>query len=155
MKKVLFILSLILLASCSKDDDVTITSSVNVAVYYHANGSDSHRATTCFAGLFNCAYSDVSTEYTDVLHIASARNLKLKNGSTLEPVYNSISFNGSCDFTDVAHGKYLLVVCYKPDGYSFENFYYYGCQEVNITAKEYQSFKFDFELGQNGKLINQ
>lgn len=75
-----------------------------------------------------------------------------KTGNEILPLYISDSFSGVNIFENVEAGKYLIIVLYKPSGYSFPMFYYYGYKEIEVNeftnAKVYTIDFSDKERGQ-------
>ena len=74
MKKVLFVLlSIVLLASCGKDDDSDIKGIVSLSVYYHYEDTPEIRHLAkvgyCWFGLFDCEQSSISADLQDVYNI--------------------------------------------------------------------------------------
>lgn len=148
MKKIftLFAVAFALLftSSCSKDDEpgksFTVMSNVTI------NGK---MASPSLVELYNYdSAKNFDKSYDGMLAYGDHQKLLDSNGSVLSPAYISSSFVGVNTFEDVKAGKYIIVCLYKPDGFTYPMFYYYGYAEIEVNKSNplvMQNFKFTYD----------
>lgn len=158
MKKVLFILPVIILAACGKDEPKEpTTSTLMVNVSYKYVGTETNKTASPSLVML---YKEKSSEFDfekSVSSMANNQKMTFKNGSAAIPVYTSDSFSGINTFEDINNGAYTIIVFYKPDGYSWPMFYFYGYKEISLTKLSKHDFVFiwgDIENdGDAGKFV--
>lgn len=153
MKKLLFLLLPLFLLSCSKDDSPkTFTVMVNVEDEYGLAYPSLVRLYN-----YNEAIGAVQKHIADNnAHMYGAkRKLYNASGAEIIPVYTSDNMEGVNTFEGVEEGKYLIVVLYKPSGYSFENFWFYGYKGIDVNKdNELGVYKCKFPNTSRGKFYN-
>lgn len=66
--------------------------------------------------------------------MADDQKITLKDGTKPAAKYTSSpNFTGINTFENVVNGEYMAIIFYKPEGYSFPAFFFYGYKK--ITAK--------------------
>lgn len=154
MKKliILFVLPLFFL-SCSKDDSSkTYTVMVNIEDEYGLAYPSMVRLYD-----YNEAMPAVQKHINDnnAYKYGTDRKLYDTNGAEISPVYTSANMVGVNTFEEVKAGKYLIVVLYKPSGYSFENFWFYGYKGIDVNKdNELGMYKCKFPNTSRGKFYN-
>ena len=153
MKKVLFMLPLLVVlcmfAACSKDDEQnSFSMMVNVFV-------DGNIASPVLVRLYD--YEDTRKcefDYDTMCEYGDHRKLVDKNGNELTPKYTSDSFNGINTFESVESGKYTIIAMYKPEGFTWPMFYYYGYKDI-IVDKNNDAIlhKIDLKKKEKGKFV--
>lgn len=152
MKKFLCILSVILMATCGKDEPKEpTTSTLMVNVSYKYVGTEKEIiASPSLVRLYNEKASELDFEKS-VFSMAEDQEMTLKDGSIAAPVYTSTSFSGINIFEDMDNGSYTIIVFYKPDGYSWPMFYFYGYKEISLTKLSKYDFVFTWgDAGNEG-----
>lgn len=150
MKKILLLMAIVLpiiFTGCSKDgdDDKPISVLVNVTdnsgdiaspslvrLYQYENAKDFDKDATSKMG--------------------DQQKLVDKAGNEILPAYTSDSFSGINIFENVKEGRYLIIVFYKPSGYSFPMFYYYGYKDIEVNQSTNAGlYKINFSGKERGK----
>lgn len=134
MKRLFYVLAAFLMFACGNDDDPSnSTHQVFANVFYsYEAGGDEKIATPTLVMLYKEKPSDFDFEES-VTSMANNQKMKLKDGKIATPVHISDSFSGINIIDDVETGNYTLITFYKPDGYSWPMFYYYGYKEISVT----------------------
>lgn len=148
MKKILLLIAVVsalfLAPSCSKNDEPTKALVVmsNVTI----NGSI---ASPSLVELYNFdSAKNFDKSYEGMISYGDHQKLLNASGDVLTPAYSSSSFAGVNTFEDVKAGKYIIVCLYKPDGFTYPMFYYYGYAEIEVSASNspvMQNFKFTYD----------
>lgn len=151
MKKILFLFVVALLfSSCSKDDDSKMkdqTILVNV-FYKYSNDKDKTIASPSLVYLYD--YSDANGFDKDksIMSMGDYQELTMPDGTSPKQKYESDSFTGINTIKGIKNGKYIVTVLYKPDGFSFPMFYYYGYKVVEINSgTNLNTYDFVFPIG--------
>ena len=131
MKKLLFLLLIpLFFLSCDKDDSKGYTVMVNVSDEYGL-------AYPSLVRLYNYDEAIVAVQNhinkNDAYNYGTYRKLKDSNGNEITPIYTSDEFSGVNIVENVKAGKYLIVIMYKPSGYTFENFWFYGYKAIEVN----------------------
>lgn len=133
MKKVFLFLMVVLATSCGKNDTEPKSHQVLVNVFYsYEAGGNEEIASPSLVML----YKEKAAEFDfdeSVSSMANDQKMTLKDGQFATPVHISDSFSGINIINDVETGNYTLIVFYKPEGYSWPMFYYYGYKEISVT----------------------
>ena len=150
MRKMILMLAMVLpmlFVSCSDDNNnEPKTVMVNVIDSYGV-------ASPSLVMLYD--YSEAKDfDKSAVSEMGDRQNLVDNNGSVIQPAYMSDSFLGVNTFENVLDGEYMLVVLYKPDGYSFPMFYYYGYKKIVVNeANDSKLYTIDFRDKERGVFI--
>ena len=145
MKKfLLLMLTILMMVSCSKEE-VETRSDVMVNVTF-----DGGLASPTLVRLYN--YDEAKDfDRNAISEMGDSQILADKQGNTILPEYTSDTFTGVNTFKGIEHGKYLVVAMYKPEGYSFPMFYYYGYKVIDVN--DLLMVKIDFEYSDMGEFV--
>lgn len=117
----------ILFVSCSKDDD-NVSLSVMINVLY-----EDDLAYPSLVRLYDYEEAkDFDSSKEAAIKYGDKQILTNRTGAELTPMYESGTFSGVNTFENIKAGTYLAVILYKPDGYSFPMFYYYGTKVIQV-----------------------
>lgn len=161
MKKILFIMAMILpmfvFMGCSDDDDEgskTQTVLVNVSCQYE--GLDSKKlASPTLVLLYDYEIAKNFDKEKSVDTMYSSQKISLTDGTILKPKYTSDNFTGVNTFEDVENGQYLIIAYFKPEGYSWPMFYYYGYKQIVVNEDNAaQLYNLVFTWGEDGKFVS-
>lgn len=146
MRKILFVLFTVLLIGCSKDDvkETTATVMVNVS-YKYEDIDDKKLADPSFVSLYKEKVSEFDLEKS-VLSMTDNQKMNLKNGELATPKYKSNDFVGVNILENIEKGNYTLIAYYKPDGYSWSMFYYFGYKEISATDLKQHNIVFTWNV---------
>lgn len=148
MKKIFSLIAIVgaflFASSCSKDDEpaksLTVMSNVTI------NGKI---ASPSLVELFTYdSAKDFDKSFDGMLSYGNHQKLLNASGNIITPAYSSSSFSGVNTFEDVKAGKYIVVCLYKPDGFTFSMYYYYGYAEIEVNNSNplvIQNFKFTYD----------
>lgn len=153
MKKILSMLPMLavlfMFTACSKKDEPNSYSiMINVSV-------DGDIASPVLVRLYD--YDDTRKcefNYDTMCKYGDYKKLVDRNGSELTPKYTSGSSNGINTFDGVESGRYIIIAMYKPEGFTWPMFYYYGYKDI-IVDKNNDAIlhKFDFNKSEQGKFV--
>ena len=137
MKKILLLIAVTLaFAGCSKDDEETTEQTVLINVNYEYEGGDkTYIASPTLVQLYNYDEAASFDKEESVSQMAKEQNIVLPDGTALKPVYTSDSYSGVNTLQNIKNGKYLAIVFFKPDGYSWSFLYFYGYKEIDVTPE--------------------
>jgi hypothetical protein len=146
MKKIiLFVLLVVALAGCEKSED-SANQTVLVNVFYESSGKE-HTASPTLVRLYREKASEIDFEESRN-SMWNDQDITLKNGTIATPSYTSDSFSGINTIENVKNGTYTIVIFFKPDGYSFATFYYFGYKEITVSNEiGLQLLKIVFKWG--------
>lgn len=152
MNKILLLLAIVLpivFTCCSKDEDDDKPISVLV------NITDDHGSIANPSLVRLYKYEDAKNFDKDAIaKMGDQQILVDKVGNEIRPAYTSDNFSGINIFEDVKTGKYCIIVLYKPSGYSFPMFYYYGYKDIEVSqSTNAKLYKIDFSGKERGKFI--
>lgn len=150
MKKILLLLAIVLpivFTCCSKDEDDDKPISVLV------NITDDHGSIANPSLVRLYKYEDAKNFDKDAISkMGDQQKLVDKTGNEILPAYTSGSFSGVNIFDNVVSGRYFIIVLYKPSGYSFPMFYYYGYKDIEVNqSTNAKLYKIKFEDKKRGK----
>lgn len=153
MKKILLFILLIAFIGCDKETEPEITTAdVFVNVYFKYDGStDEMIAAPTMVQLYTQKVSDFDLEES-YKSISDSYRMKLKNGEYVSPKYSSDSFSGINIFKDIEIGDYTVIAYYKPDGYSWNMFYYYAYKEISAIGLKQHNIVFSWN-SEAGKFV--
>lgn len=137
MKKILFtMMAALLLPGCSKEEESTQqTVLVNVSYAYADSPKLGKKiASPTLVLLYNYEEAANFDKGESVNTMANSQKIVLPNGSSPTPKYTSDSFSGINTIKNVENGKYMAIVFFKPDGFSWPMFYYYGYKEIIVNS---------------------
>ena len=149
MRKLLYALAIVLtlvFVSCSDDGDEPLTTMVNVK----------YKGELAYPSIVRLYDYEEAKKFDkdEVFHYGDYQELLDENGNIIEPQYTSDKFVGANTFEDIKQGKYIIVVLYKPDGFSWPMFYYYGYKIINVDKDNNMTlYNIDFEPNQSGTFI--
>lgn len=154
MKKLFLLLTAILplfvFTECSDDDNVSPAQSVLVNVTY-----DGTLASPTLVQLYD--YEEASKckfDYDAMCEYGDYRNLIDESGNEIRPKYTSDSTAGVNTFEEVENGEYMLVVMYKPEGYSWPMFYFYAYKEIKVNPDtNAKLYSIEFTDEDRGKFV--
>lgn len=131
MKKyAIFICAMIafVLTSCSDDEPDSFSVMVNVTY-------DGASASPSVVQLYDYETAK-DFDKTELGAVRFSNNFRLMDQEKNEytPRYISDTTIGVNTFENIEKGKYIVVVAYKPSGYSFANFWYYGYKTIFVNA---------------------
>lgn len=161
MKKILLsfsVLTIVSFTSCSKDNEQT-DHSLMANVYYQYPGSPTLGKKIASPTLVLLYDYDIAVDFdktASVQSVSSSYKITLADGTTPEAVYSSSpNFSGINTFEKVKDGKYMLIAFYKPEGYSWPMFYYYGYKEIVVNeANNAKLYTLIFDWNEdNGKFV--
>jgi hypothetical protein len=136
MKKLLLLPTIFFtFMSCSKEKEKETTEqTLFVNVYYkYASSSTEYVASPTLVQIYEDADFDFEASRFSLASSSRGYRMTLKNGELVSPKYTSTSFSGINIIENVKNGKYHIIVWYKPDGFTFELFYYYGYRKVTVN----------------------
>lgn len=137
-------LIILMMVSCSKEK-VETRSDVMVNVTF-----DGGLASPTLVRLYN--YDEAKDfDRNAISEMGDSQKLVDEQSNTILPKYTSDTFTGVNTFKEVEHGKYLVVAMYKPEGYSFPMFYYYGYKVIDVN--DLLMVKINFEYSNMGKFV--
>lgn len=149
MKKILFVLALILpmfFVSCSKNED-----GKPLSVLVNVKDDFGNIANPSLVRLYQNEDAK-DFDKNAISEMGDMQKLVDKAGNEIYPSYTSDNFDGINIFNDVPSGKYLIVVFYKPSGYSFPMFYYYGYKHIEVNqSNNAKLYTIDFSDKERGK----
>lgn len=129
------------MTSCGKDNEPAAPLTVMANVTY-----DGASASPSIVKLYDYETAKDFDKSTDGANeFGDTRDLLDKDGNVIKPAYTSSTTKGVNTFEDVKAGKYIAIAFYKPDGYSWPMFYYYGYAVIDVnksTSPVMQWFKF-------------
>ena len=154
MKKIiLFVLSAIVLIGCSKDDNesqepqpTSQTVKVNVFYTYTSEYKESVASPT-IVRLYEQSVADNFDYDKSVSSMHNSGHMTLKDGTIAIPAYTSGSFDGINTINNVKNEDYTVIVYYKPDGFTFSSFCYFGYKPITVSNTIDQSYKIVFVWG--------
>ena len=134
MKQILFtIMTAFLCVGCSKEEARTEqTIMVNVS-YKYQSGTDTKVASPTIVQLYSYEKTNGFDKTKSISSMANHQELTMPDGITHKAKYTSDSFSGVNIMENIPNGKYILVAFYKPDGYSWPMFYYYGYKTIDVN----------------------
>lgn len=151
MRKVFLILAalvpLLCLNSCS-DDESSSSYSVMVNVFIEGD-----LAYPSLVRLYN--YDKAANFDKDaIVEMGDNQELVDENGNVITPAYSSGEYSGVNTFEGIEPGRYIIVVLYQPEGYSFPMFYYYGYKSITVDETNNANlYKIDFQYEDSGKFV--
>lgn len=122
------IIALVMFACGSDKKDEPKSNNVIANVTY-----DGTSASPSMVNLYNYDAAK-NFDKTAIVKFGDTQTLVDNNGNVIKPAYVSPTTIGVNTFEDVKPGKYIAIALYKPNGYSFPNFYYYGYATVDATS---------------------
>ena len=142
---------IVCMTSCGNDDapDAPCTVIANVTF-------DGASASPSIVKLYDYAVAkdfDKSTEAVN--NFGDSRDLLDKDGNVIKPAYTLSTTNGVNTFDNIKAGKYIAVAFYKPSGFSWPMFFYYGYATVDVsssTSPVTQWFRFTTD-SERGKFL--
>lgn len=146
MKKILLSLTIILVSvimvSCSKDEPQSGTVLVNVSF-------DGAIASPSVVKLYKYEDAkDFDKTYTGACHYGSTGDLLDNKDNVITPFAIGDNTLGVNTFKNIPNGKYIIIAFYKPQGYSFETFFYYGYKTIDVNGSLSTHF-IEFKNGEN------
>lgn len=142
----LFSILLISLIMCSCGEDEPQSASVLVNVTY-----DGTSASPSVVKLYKYEDAkDFDNSYSGACHYGSSGELLDYNGNVISPIAVGDNTLGVNTFENVQNGKYIIIAFYKPGGYSFANYYYYGYKTIEVEGFLSTHF-ISFKTGQNAQ----
>lgn len=154
MKKLFLILAVIMPLSvftgCSDEDNVSTSQSVFVNVKYNGN-----IASPSLVRLYDYEEASKSKfDYDAMCEYGDYRNLIDESGNEIRPKYTSDSTAGVNTFEEVENGEYMLVVMYKPEGYSWPMFYFYAYKGIKVNPDtNAKLYSIEFTDEDRGKFV--
>lgn len=147
-KLLLFTVFSIALSSCGDDDNPATCSIVANVSFNGASASPS---------IVNLYPYDSAKEfdrsYEAMCQFGDSRILLDMKGREIPPAYTSPTTIGVNTFEDVKSGKYIAVCLYKPNGFTFPMYYYYGYCVVDATGSLASVFFKFSNSSERGKFI--
>ncbi len=151
MKKILFLLIAIVFIGCEKETPEETKSNLLVNVYYKYEGSDKEKlASPSLVRIYKESPSEFDFEES-IWSMVDDQSMTLKNGDYAIPVYTSDSHTG-VNIIEVENGQYTIIAYFKPEGYSFAMFYFFGYKQVNVTSTV--QYNIVFNWGSLGSDVN-
>ena len=121
------------ITGCSKDDDPGMHPvMVNISYKYSEDGNSQH-ASPCLVQLYKVALADFDAKASET-SMYENQDITLKDGSTPRPAFISSSFVGVNTFLDVPDGDYLVIAYFKPEGFTWPMFFYYGYKQIRVDS---------------------
>lgn len=140
MKRFLLItvaaLTLATIGGCQKED-AKKTIMVNVTF----NGASAYPSAVMLYDYTEAITFDKG--YSSACYFGDHLELKLADGSIVKPKYVG-NTTGVNTFENVENGKYIAIAMYKPNGFTFPNYYFYGYHIIETTSA-IVSFNFNFK----------
>lgn len=157
MKKILFLLAVlpVFLVSCSDDSK---EQTVLIDVFYRFEShTDREIATPTVVKLYDYEEAKNFDKKNSVSSMANSLNIVMPDGSVPRPRYTSNSISGINTIQGVKNGKYLAIVFFKPDGFTFDIFFYYGYKVINVnkdTSTKLYDLVFTWDTKYSGKFYS-
>jgi len=125
-KFLLIIVCALSITSCSDNDPEILSVMINVKC-------DNKIASPSLVRLYEYETArDFDDSYMSTMEYGDSQVLRDKSGNELTPAYTSDTFSGINIFEDIKTGVYLAVILYKPDGFTWPMFYFYGYKVINV-----------------------
>lgn len=153
----LAVLSILIFVGCSDDkDEISKSQSVLVNVsYQYPSSADKKVASPTLVLLYDYEAAKNFDKEKSVNSMSDSRKLSLADGTLLEPKYTSGSFSGVNTFESVENGQYIIVAFFKPDGYTWPMFYYYGYKQIVVNEQNASKlYDLVFTWGEDGKFVS-
>ena len=150
MKKLsLLLLSIFatLALSCSNNDEPQ-SASILVNVTY--NGASASPSVVKLYKHEDAKNFDNS--YSGACHFGSTGELLDKKGNIITPIAIGDNTLGVNTFENIPNGRYIVMAFYKPAGYSFANFFYYGYKIIDVEGFLSTHF-IAFKTGENAQNV--
>lgn len=154
MKKILLLMMAMLpifFTSCSDNEDNKEDRPLSVLV--NVIDDFGHIASPTLVRLYKYEES-YNFDKNAIMKMGDERKLVDQTGNEIPPSYRSESFSGINIFENVKAGRYIIIVFYKPSGYSFPIFYYYGYKDIEVNqSTNARLYKIEFSGKDCGKFI--